>query len=101
MRISRKLEPSQHLELRFSVAGSLHLILSFWRIGCCKSLGAKRLKLDRIGARLDSHIDQRPRQLQIAVVIHARLSDHKNRLPRSDQLITNLNVLHLFVPVCG
>jgi len=72
----------------------LQLIVGFGSIGSGKTIGLERLKLDGIGARLDRHIDERACELQIAIVIHTSLSDHKHRLPRPDYLIRYLNRLH-------
>ena len=71
----RQLETPQHFVLRFRRTGGAFLIFGLWSGGRNNTLGSKRLEFDRIGMRLNRHINETLCEIYVAIMVHARLGN--------------------------
>ncbi len=78
MRVRRKFEPTDHRVLGLRCIRRLLLIVGFARSLGHQPVCDEGLELDEVGTRLGCALDEPPREIEIAVVVHPGLGDHEH-----------------------
>jgi hypothetical protein len=79
-----ELESAEHRMLGFAAARRLALVVRLWSCACGKPVCSEGLKLHHVCAGSGGDIDQAAREIEVAVMIHARFgNDERLHVRRS------------------